>query len=99
MSEYQVKRRMPWSISPRLAKGDSTYSRLASQVLAGEGRLVAQVLLETAQRMSTIAKPRSGSRSQSSLNIFIEAILASRQGRGGRHGPQKFPWRAWRPWR
>src|SRR5215475_11130414 len=71
MSEYHVKRRMPWSISPRFANGLTMYSLLAFQVLVGLGNSFAQVALKRYQSAMTIAKPRSGRISQSSLSLFI----------------------------
>src|SRR6266571_169961 len=71
VSEYQVKRRIPWSISPRFSNGLRMYSLLAFQVLSGDGSSLAQVALERLQSPITIATPTSGSRSQSSLNLFF----------------------------
>src|SRR2546426_6658715 len=71
VSEYQVKRRMPWSISPRFSNGLRTYSLLAFQVLSGEGSSLAQVALERLQSPITIATPTNGRRSQSSLNLSL----------------------------
>src|SRR2546428_6292353 len=71
VSEYQVKRRMPWSISPRFSNGLRIYSLLAFQVLSGDGSSIAQVALDRLQRPITIATPTNGRRSQSSLNLSL----------------------------
>src|SRR6266496_2303530 len=71
VSEYQVKRRMPWSISPLFSNGLRMYSLLAFQVLSGEGSSLAQVALERLQTPITIATPTNGKRSQSNLNLFL----------------------------
>src|SRR6266536_1494552 len=77
VSEYQVKRRIPWSISPRFSKGLRMYSLLAVQVFSGEGSSLAQVALERLQTPITIATPTNGRRSQSNLN-FESFILLNR---------------------
>src|ERR1044072_2286836 len=69
-SEYQVNRRMPWSISPRLAKGCMMYSLLVIQVLAGDGKSFAQVEAQICQSSSTTPMPIIGSTSQSNLNLI-----------------------------
>src|SRR5262245_36333016 len=65
ISEYQVKRRMPWSISPRFSNGFSTYCLLAAQVFAGDGNSFAHVLLDRCHSKTTSATPASGRMSQS----------------------------------
>src|SRR5207247_7110883 len=79
VSEYQVKRRMPCSISPRFSNGLRTYSLLAFQVLSGEGSSLAHEALERLQSPITIATPTSGRRSQSSLNLFLCMCFVSGQ--------------------
>src|SRR5262245_34156676 len=71
---------MPWSISPRFSNGLSTYSRLFSQVLSGDGNSFAHVLLEMAQRPITTATPTSGRSSQSSLSFFMEVLSCAFSG-------------------
>src|SRR3954447_18110320 len=70
-SEYQVKRRIPWSSSPRLANGSATYGLLASQVLAGDGRLCAQVDDTTAHSPSSRANPASGSSTAAVRSLIV----------------------------
>src|SRR5437016_9366103 len=79
VSEYQVKRRIPWSISPRFSNGLRMYSLLAFQVLSGDGSSLAQVALERLQSPITIDTPTSGRRSQSSLNVFLSIYRVGRQ--------------------
>src|SRR5260221_325703 len=79
VSEYQVKRRMPWSISPRFSNGLRTYSLLAFQVLRGDGGSFAQVALDKLQSPITIDTPTSGRRSQSSLNLCLSIYRVGRQ--------------------
>ena len=61
-SEYQAKRSTPWSISPRLASGSTTYGLLVSQVFAGDGRFRDHVWLLMLHSISTPPMPTSGSR-------------------------------------
>ena len=52
---------MPWSSSPRFSKGATTYGRLASHVLTGEGRFLESVALVIALRTSyTVAVHATG---------------------------------------
>src|SRR6266496_20914 len=71
VSEYQVKRRIPWSISPRFSNGLRMYSLLAFQVLSGDGSSLAQVALDRLQSPITTATPTKGRSSQSRLNLFL----------------------------
>src|SRR5947207_12341289 len=79
VSEYQVKRRMPWSISPRFSNGLRMYSLLAFQVLIGEGSSLAQVALERLQSPITIDTPTNGRSSQSSLKLSLSIHCVGNQ--------------------
>src|SRR4051812_45604282 len=76
-SEYQVKRRMPWSSSPRLAKGSRTYGLLASQVLAGEGRFWATVADTAAHSPRMRRKPSPGSSTAWARPLAIDSVATS----------------------
>src|SRR3954462_4680808 len=65
MSEYHVKRRIPWSSSPRFSNGAKMYGLLTSQVFAGEGRLLATVALTIAHPTTMITPPSKGRTNQS----------------------------------
>src|SRR5436190_11986620 len=74
-SEYHVKRKIPWSISPRLANGSMMYCLLDCQVLSGEGKSLAHVALNNAQITTTTATPNNGSRMDSSF-LISELFIA-----------------------
>src|SRR4051812_26369696 len=66
---------MPWSSSPRFANGSSTYRRLTSQVLLGDGKLGAKLALAAAQSSSTTPTPISG---RAALPIACSSRLGTR---------------------
>src|SRR2546422_11196340 len=78
MREYQVKRRIPWSISPRFSNGFRTYSLLSVQVLPGDGKSLETVWLTTCQSTTATANPSSGRTNQSNFIDFIESWGAVR---------------------